>query len=197
MLERVTGNVFFRLLSEFLYYHNGTPHLTSSLLSFLVCSGGETQANRTHTQREENIASCLFSFSCQIGVCFQGIFFPRAVLYIVCSLKYKKKWWSNFWNTHRTTPTCIWWWNMYQEERCSHTFEELAGSGVCMCSFYLSAVSCCVVFKRPWCVWGTDASISVPHSIWLWGATLEVLVNDPYSTTCSIWMRAHGNDWRV
>ena len=90
MLERVTGNVFFRLLSEFLYYHNGTPHLTSSLLSFLVCSGGETQANRTHTQREENIASCLFSFSCQIGVCFQGIFFPRAVLYIVCSLKFKK-----------------------------------------------------------------------------------------------------------
>lgn len=77
MLEGVAGNIFLGLLSEYLYDHNVTPHLTSSLVYFPVCPGGETQTNWTHTQWEENIASCLFSLSCQTGVRFQSMYFCR------------------------------------------------------------------------------------------------------------------------
>lgn len=40
-----------------------------------------------------------------------------------------KLFWGFFVFLFRTTPICTWWWSTFQGERCSHTYDELEGSG--------------------------------------------------------------------
>lgn len=51
-------------------------------LLYLDCSGGEVEADRTHTKRKENTTGCILPLPRQIGVRFQGMsWHPPVVTY--------------------------------------------------------------------------------------------------------------------